>query len=159
MIPFWLPDKYLLWISLLSWKKVFQTNIFSYLNVAFIKTFQLNQNWLSFLFSLVQEYVSCEDRLMRSACGSHLADFTLALSMKSKSPVISASLDTCDVRIVSSFTGMIFHSVDVPCNENSEWNFQQKSLTRQKSSLLSLQEIFNLWFTAYKHVRCSLKLG
>ena len=139
MIPFWLPDKYLLWISLLSWKKVFQTNIFSYLNVAFIKTFQLNQNWLSFLFSLVQEYVSCEDRLMRSACGSHLADFTLALSMKSKSPVISASLDRCDVRIVSSFTGMIFH-----------WFARQQPCTYYGMKTMNLTFSKNLLFCRHK---------
>ncbi len=46
---------------------------------------------------LTSEYISCEDQLMRSACGSHLADFTLALSIKSNSPVLRSEENKCAI--------------------------------------------------------------
>ena len=58
---------------------------------------------------------------MRSACGSHLADFTLALSMKSKSPVINIihSKDKCDIRPMSSFTGKNLSFCDMEFKQGS----------------------------------------
>ena len=51
--------------------------------------------WTTVVFacSIAQEYIECEDRLMRSACGSALADFSQALSLRHKFTLLNLHED------------------------------------------------------------------
>ena len=62
----------------------------------------------SLFFSITKEYVECEDRLVRSACGSELADFTLALSLHQKFSLLKLRMRDCEYIPSSAYKGMSF---------------------------------------------------
>ena len=54
----------------------------------------------------MSEYLQCEDRLMRSACGSALADFRLAVSVESQLDPARLDNNQCLYTPDEGFLGM-----------------------------------------------------